>query len=210
MTSGVRTLSMSPLSNVMTCMMKKLLLAAQLLLGLSLTSCGGEDAPLTRQQTSVVSASGEHITLSVGLDDGADSKARTMTVSSGVSDFLPRDEESSDSFGSYTYLRWRPTKKGTSKAVFTGEATEPVTLIFYHGTAAYPVAAQATSRRISLQPSRASRAHLSRLQVCSVRKVSMRRRGVSQSQLRRLSSRERRCRIFRCTSLRRRLVQAQR
>lgn len=149
MTSGVRTLSMSPLSNVMTCMMKKLLLAAQLLLGLSLTSCGGEDAPLTRQQTSVVAASGEHITLSVGFDEGADSKARTMTVSSGVSDFLPRDEESSDSFGSYTYLRWRPTKKGTSKAVFTGEATEPVTLIFYHGAAAYPVAAQVKIKNVS-------------------------------------------------------------
>ena len=149
MTSGVRTLSMSPLSNVKTCMMKKLLLAAQLLLGLSLTSCGGEDAPLTRQQTSVVAASGEHITLSVGFDEGADSKARTMTVSSGVSDFLPRDEKSSDSFGSYTYLRWRPTKKGTSKAVFTGEATEPVTLIFYHGTAAYPVAAQVKIKNVS-------------------------------------------------------------
>ena len=92
--------------------------------GLASRRVGGEDAPLIRQQTSVVAASGEHITLSVGFDEGAESKARTMTVSSGVSDFLPRDEESSDSFGSYTYLRWRPTKKGTSKAVFTGEATE--------------------------------------------------------------------------------------
>lgn len=46
MTSGARTLSMSPLSNVMTCMMKKLLLAVQLLLALTLTSCGNEDAPL--------------------------------------------------------------------------------------------------------------------------------------------------------------------
>ena len=48
----------------------------------------------------------------------------------------------SDSYGSYPYLRWRPMRKETSKAVFTGEATEPVTLIFYHGSAAYPVAAQ--------------------------------------------------------------------
>ena len=148
MTSGVRTLSMSPLSNVKTCMMKKLLLAAQLLLGLSLTSCGGEDAPLTRQQTSVVAASGKRVTLSVGFDEGTESKARTMTVSSGVSDFLPRDEKSRDSFGEYTYLRWRPTKKGTSKAVFTGEATEPVTLIFYHGAAAYPVAAQVKIKNV--------------------------------------------------------------
>ena len=58
MTSGVQTLSMSPLSNVMTCMMKKLLLAAQLLLALALTSCGNEDAPLARQHTSVATTSG--------------------------------------------------------------------------------------------------------------------------------------------------------
>ena len=37
MTSRVRISSMSPLSNVMMCMMKKLLLAAQLLLALTLT-----------------------------------------------------------------------------------------------------------------------------------------------------------------------------
>lgn len=46
MTSGVQTSLMSLLSNLMTCMMKKLLLAAQLLLGFTLTSCGNEDAPL--------------------------------------------------------------------------------------------------------------------------------------------------------------------
>lgn len=148
MTSGVQTLSMSPLSNVMTCMMKKLLLAAQLLLALALTSCGNEDAPLTRQQTSVVATSGEHITLSVGFDEGAESKARTMTVSSGLSDFIPQDEMGSDSYGSYPYLRWRPMRKETSKAVFTGEATEPVTLIFYHGSAAYPVAAQVKIKNV--------------------------------------------------------------
>ena len=142
MTSGVRTLSMSPLSNVKTCMMKKLLLAAQLLLALTLTSCGNEDAPLTRQHASVTTTSGERIKLVVGFDNGEGSKARAMMVSSGLSDFLPRDEMGSDNYGEYPYLRWRPMRKETSKAVFTGEATEPVTLIFYHGSAAYPVAAQ--------------------------------------------------------------------
>ena len=133
---------MSPLSNVMTCMMKKLLLAAQLLLALTLTSCGSEDAPLTRQHTSVTTTSGERIKLSVGFDNGEGSKARAMMVSSGLSDFIPQDEKGRDSYGEYPYLRWRPMRKETSKAVFTGEATEPVTLIFYHGSAAYPVAAQ--------------------------------------------------------------------
>ena len=142
MISGVRTLSMSPLSNVKTCMMKKLLLAAQLLLALTLTSCGNEDAPLTRQHASVTTTSGERIKLVVGFDNGEGSKARAMMVSSGLSDFLPRDEMGSDNYGEYPYLRWRPMRKETSKAVFTGEATEPVTLIFYHGSAAYPVAAQ--------------------------------------------------------------------
>ena len=149
MTSRVRISSMSPLSNVMTCMMKKLLLAAQLLLALTLTSCGNEDAPLTRQHASVMTTSGERIKLSVGFDNGEGSKARAMMVSSGLSDFIPQDEKSRDSFGEYTYLRWRPTKKGTSKAVFTGEATEPVTLIFYHGAAAYPVAAQVKIKNLS-------------------------------------------------------------
>ena len=133
---------MSPLSNVKTCMMKKLLLAAQLLLALTLTSCGNEDAPLTRQHASATTTSGERIKLVVGFDNGEGSKARAMMVSSGLSDFLPRDEKGSDNYGEYPYLRWRPMRKETSKAVFTGEATEPVTLIFYHGSAAYPVAAQ--------------------------------------------------------------------
>ena len=142
MTSGVQISLMSPLSNVMTCMMKKLLLAAQLLLALALTSCGSEDAPLARQHTSVATTSGERVTLSVGFDTGEGSKARAMMASSGLSDFIPQDEMGRDSYGEYPYLRWRPMRKETSKAVFTGEATEPVTLIFYHGSAAYPVAAQ--------------------------------------------------------------------
>ena len=148
MTSRVRISSMSPLSNVMTCMMKKLLLAAQLLLALTLTSCGNEDAPLTRQHASVMTTSGERIKLSVGFDNGEGSKARAMMVSSGLSDFIPQDEMGSDSYGSYPYLRWRPMRKETSKAVFTGEATEPVTLIFYHDSAAYPVAAQVKIKNV--------------------------------------------------------------
>lgn len=148
MTSGARTLSMSPLSNGMTCMMKKLLLAVQLLLALTLTSCGNEDAPLTRQHASMMMTSGERIKLSVGFDNGEGSKARAMMVSSGLSDFIPQDEMGSDSFGEYPYLRWRPMRKETSKAVFTGEATEPVTLIFYHGSAAYPVAAQVKIKNV--------------------------------------------------------------
>lgn len=148
MTSGARTLSMSPLSNVMTCMMKKLLLVVQLLLALTLTSCGNEDAPLTRQHASMMMTSSERIKLSVGFDNGEGSKARAMMVSSGLSDFIPQDEMGSDSYGSYPYLRWRPMRKETSKAVFTGEATEPVTLIFYHGSAAYPVAAQVKIKNV--------------------------------------------------------------
>lgn len=148
MTSGARTLSMSPLSNVVMCMMKKLLLAVQLLLALTLTSCGNEDAPLTRQHASMMMTSGERIKLSVGFDNGEGSKARAMMVSSGLSDFIPQDEMGSDSYGSYPYLRWRPMRKETSKAVFTGEATEPVTLIFYHGSAAYPVAAQVKIKNV--------------------------------------------------------------
>ena len=148
MTSRVRISSMSPLSNVVMCMMKKLLLAAQLLLALTLTSCGNEDAPLTRQHASMMMTSGERIKLSVGFDNGEGSKARAMMVSSGLSDFIPQDEMGSDSYGSYPYLRWRPMRKETSKAVFTGEATEPVTLIFYHGSAAYPVAAQVKIKNV--------------------------------------------------------------
>ena len=139
---------MSPLSNGMTCMMKKLLLVVQLLLALTLTSCGNEDAPLTRQHASMMMTSGERIKLSVGFDNGEGSKARAMMVSSGLSDFIPQDEMGSDSYGSYPYLRWRPMRKETSKAVFTGEATEPVTLIFYHGSAAYPVAAQVKIKNV--------------------------------------------------------------
>lgn len=123
-------------------MMKKLLLAAKLLLGIVLTSCGNEDGPLTRQHASVATASGERIRLLVGFDTGEGSNPRAMTVDTGISDFSASEEDRSDSYGKYKYTRWRPGIKGTSKAVFSGEATEPVTLIFYHGSAAYPVPAQ--------------------------------------------------------------------
>lgn len=123
-------------------MMKKLLLAAKLLLGIVLTSCGNEDGPLTRQHASVATASGERIRLLVGFDTGEGSNPRAMTVDTGISDFSASEEDRSDSYGKYKYTRWRPGIKGTSKAVFSGEATEPVILVFYHGSAAYPVAAQ--------------------------------------------------------------------
>ena len=123
-------------------MMKKLLLAAKLLLAIVLTSCGNEDGPLTRQHASVATVSGERIRLLVGFNTGEGSNPRAMTVDTGISDFSASEELRSDSYGKYKYTRWRPGIKGTSKAVFSGEATEPVTLIFYHGSAAYPVAAQ--------------------------------------------------------------------
>ena len=44
-----------------TAMMKKLFLAAQLLLGLGLSSCGQEDTPITHQRATTA----ERITLSV-------------------------------------------------------------------------------------------------------------------------------------------------
>ena len=123
-------------------MMKKLLLAAKLLLAIVLTSCGNEDGPLTRQHASVATVSGERIRLLVGFDTGEGSNPRAMTVDTGVSDFSASEELRSDTYGGYKYTRWRPGIKGTSKAVFSGEATEPVILVFYHGSAAYPVAAQ--------------------------------------------------------------------
>ena len=87
--------------------MKKLLLAAQLLLALTLTSCGSEDAPPYSSACLYDVTSGERIKLSVGFDNGEGSKARAMMVSSGLSDFIPQDEKGSDSFGEYPYLRWR-------------------------------------------------------------------------------------------------------
>ena len=58
-------------------MMKKLFLAAQLLLVLVLTSCGQEDTPITHQRATTT----ERITLSVDFAS-EESNARAMTITS--------------------------------------------------------------------------------------------------------------------------------
>ena len=121
-------------------MMKKLFLAAQLLLGLGLTSCGQEDTPITHQRATT----GERITLSVDFASEG-SNARAMTVTSGGSDL----EGKRDPWSDYDYLRYRFARKGTSKAVFSQEATEPVTLVFYHGGKAYPVESQISLKNVN-------------------------------------------------------------
>ena len=121
-------------------MMKKLFLAAQLLLGLGLTSCGQEDAPITHQR----STTGDRITLSVDFASEAESAPRAMNVSSGGSG-LTRSTEMYD----YQYVRYRFASVGTSKAVFSQEATEPVTLVFYHGGKAYPVESQISLKNVN-------------------------------------------------------------
>ena len=121
-------------------MMKKLFLAAQLLLGLGLTSCGQEDAPITHQRATT----GERITLSVELASEAESAPRAMTVSSGGSGLIQSSEQYD-----YQYVRYRFVRTGTSKAVFSQEATEPVTLVFYHGGRAYPVESQISLKNVN-------------------------------------------------------------
>ena len=69
-------------------MMKKLFLAAQLLLGLGLTSCGQEDTPVTHQR----STTGDRITLSVDFASEAESAPRAMNVSSGGSGLTQSSE----------------------------------------------------------------------------------------------------------------------
>ena len=95
-------------SNVNAMMKKKLFLAALLLLGLGLTSCGQEDSPIMHQRATT----GERITLSV--------------------DFAPEAESNH-----------------RAKAVFSQEATEPVTLVFYHGGKAYPVESQISLKNVN-------------------------------------------------------------
>ena len=132
---------MYPTSNMeMKQMMKNLFLAAQLLLGLGLTSCGQEDAPITHQR----STTGDRITLSVDFASEAESAPRAMNVSSGGSG-LTRSTEMYD----YQYVRYRFASVGTSKAVFSQEATEPVTLVFYHGGKAYPVESQISLKNVN-------------------------------------------------------------
>ena len=121
-------------------MMKKLFLAAQLLLGLGLTSCGQEDAPITHQR----STTGDRITLSVDFASEAESAPRAMNVSSGGSG-LTQSIELYD----YRYVRYRFGSEGKSKAVFSQETTEPVTLVFYHGGKAYPVESQISLKNVN-------------------------------------------------------------
>ena len=122
-------------------MMKKLFLAAQLLLGLGLTSCGQEDSPITHQRATM----GERITLSVDFASEAESAPRAMTVSSGGSVLLGEKERPSG----YDYMRYRFLRKVNAKAVFSQEATEPVTLVFYHGGKAYPVESQISLKNVN-------------------------------------------------------------
>ena len=122
-------------------MMKKLFLAAQLLLGLGLTSCGQEDVPLTHQQ----STTAEHITLSVDFASEK-SNVRAMTVTSGGS--ILQKKKNID-WSDYNYVRYRFLRTETSKAVFSAEATEPVTLVFYHGGKAYPVESQVNLKNVN-------------------------------------------------------------
>ena len=122
-------------------MMKKLFLAAQLLLGLGLTSCGQEDSPIVHQRATT----GDRITLSVDFASEAESAPRAMTVSSGSSVLLGKNELWSD----YNYMRYRFLRKVNAKAVFSQEATEPVTLVFYHGGKAYPVESQISLKNVN-------------------------------------------------------------
>ena len=121
-------------------MMKKLFLAAQLLLGLGLTSCGQEDSPITHQRATT----DERITLSVDFASEAESAPRAMTVSSGGNGLIQSSEQDD-----YRYVRYRFGSVGTSKAVFSQETTEPVTLVFYHGGRAYPVESQINLKNVN-------------------------------------------------------------
>ncbi|WP_456097654.1 hypothetical protein [Porphyromonas sp.] len=123
-------------------MMKKLFLAAQLLLGLGLTSCGQEDTPITHHR----STTGDRITLSVELASEAESAPRAMTISSGGVALTSSSEVYG---GDYQYVRYRFARTGTSKAVFSQETTEPVTLVFYHGGKAYPVESQISLKNVN-------------------------------------------------------------
>lgn len=124
-----------------TAMMKKLFLAAQLLLGLGLSSCGQEDTPITHQRATTA----ERITLSVDFAS-EESNARAMTVTSGGSIL---QKKTNIGWSDYNYVRYRFLRKQTSKAVFSAEATEPVTLVFYHGGKAYPVESQISLKNVN-------------------------------------------------------------
>ena len=122
-------------------MKKKLFLAALLLLGLGLTSCGQEDSPIMHQRATT----GERITLSVDFAPEAESNPRAMTVTSGGTGLQAKDDTS---FG-FRYMLYRFARKVNAKAVFSQEATEPVTLVFYHGGKAYPVESQISLKNVN-------------------------------------------------------------
>ena len=121
-------------------MMKNLFLAAQLLFALGLTSCGQDDSPIAHLR----STTGDRITLSVDFASEAESAPRAMTVSSGGSGLI-RSTEMYD----YQYVRYRFARKVKAKAAFSQEATEPVTLVFYHGGKAYPVESQISLKNVN-------------------------------------------------------------
>ena len=68
-----------------------------------------------------------------------------MTVTSGGSGLQATKDDVS--FG-FTYMLYRFTRKVNAKAVFSQEATEPVTLVFYHGGKAYPVESQVSLKNV--------------------------------------------------------------
>ena len=128
-------------------MMKKLLLAALLLLGLGLSSCSQEDSPIVHQG----SATGDRITLSVDFASEVEPTPRAMTVSSGGSDLVSRIQYYYDynTDADYSYAEYRFGKTVAAKAVFSRESTEPVTLVFYYGGKAYPVESQMTLQNVN-------------------------------------------------------------
>lgn len=191
-------------------MMKKLFLAAQLLLGLGLTSCGQEDTPVTHQR----STTGDRITLSVDFASEAESAPRAMNVSSGGSG-LTQSSELYD----YNYVRYRFSSVGMSKAVFSQETTEPVTLVFYHGGRAYPVESQISLKNVNghyrgdieaMLPAALSGVTRSDIQVAGVLGATSvdATTGKVTVTAPPASSKGRRCRRCRCTSLRLLLAQA--
>jgi lipoprotein len=128
-------------------MMKKLFLAALLLLGLGLSSCGQKDTPIMYQGATT----GDRITLSVDFASEAESAPRAMTVSSGGSDLVSSIEYYYDPYANadYKYVKYRFGKKVVAKAVFSRESTEPVTLVFYYGGKVYPVESQMTLQNVN-------------------------------------------------------------
>ena len=128
-------------------MMKKLFLAALLLLGLGLSSCGQKDTPIMHQGATT----GDRITLSVDFASETESAPRAMTVSSGGSDLVSSIEYYYDPYANadYKYVKYRFGKKVVAKAVFSRESTEPVTLVFYYGGKVYPVESQMTLQNVN-------------------------------------------------------------